>query len=287
MRARNIKPDFFTSDQVLACEPLARILFIGLWGMADRRGRLEDRPTKIKIKLLPCDNCDADALLEQLQEHSLILRYEANGRRYIQVVNFEKHQNPHHKEPESTLPAPDSNAMLAPSMTQKPRASPRQSSDLPKANPVDSLIPDSLIPESSLNSDDAHAREAKEIKQGRKASNRNRLPYDSLPPEWAQWTYSEMGWNDQATSDVWAYFRDYWQGRTGKGAQKSDWEATWHVWCRKQNIRNSGGNHATTIYHSTQSARPSKSERFKHALVVSTLEELDAAGGPGGGKNPG
>ena len=83
MRARNIKPGFFTNDQVLECEPLARLLFAGLWGMADRKGRLEDRPKKIRIQVLPCDNCDIDALLEQLRQRGLIQRYEANGQPYI------------------------------------------------------------------------------------------------------------------------------------------------------------------------------------------------------------
>ena len=55
---------------------------------------------------------------------------------------------------------------------------------------------------------------------GWKPSDRIRLPYESLPPEWAQWAHTEMGWNDQATNDVWAYFRDYWRGRTGVEARK-------------------------------------------------------------------
>lgn len=236
MRARNIKPGFFKNEQLPDCDPLARLLFIGLWCMADRRGRMEDRPKKIKIEILPCDNCDVETLLDQLQRCGFIYRYEVNGWRYIQVVNFEKHQHPHHKEPDSALPAPDADVMLAPCMEAKPRAGPVHASEPPAPTPSDSLIADSLIPESSPEGDDARVCERKASKRSANPSNRYRLPYDSLPSEWAQWASSEMGWSSQAIHDVWAYFHDYWQGRTGKSGEKSDWEATWRVWCRKQHF---------------------------------------------------
>ena len=85
MRARNLKPDFFTDEALVECDPLARLLFQGLWCLADAEGRLKDKPKQIKIKVLPCDDCDPDALLEQLSSHDLIIRYEVEGERYIQV----------------------------------------------------------------------------------------------------------------------------------------------------------------------------------------------------------
>lgn len=106
-RARNIKPGFFTNDVLAECEPLARLLFAGLWLHCDREGRMEDRPKKIKAEILPYDTCDADALLNQLQAHGFILRYQAGDRRYIQVINFGKHQNPHIKEGASEIPSPN------------------------------------------------------------------------------------------------------------------------------------------------------------------------------------
>jgi hypothetical protein len=104
MRARNIKPGFFTNDALLQCHPLARLLFAALWGIADREGRLEDRPKLIKVKALPGDDCDIVDLLDELADVKLIERYSVDGENYIQVVNFLKHQNPHHREPESKLP---------------------------------------------------------------------------------------------------------------------------------------------------------------------------------------
>lgn len=105
-RARNIKPGFFTNDVLAECEPLARLLFAGLWLHCDREGRMEDRPKKIKAEILPYDSCDADQLLNQLQANGFIIRYQSGDRRYIQVVNFGKHQNPHIKEGASEIPAP-------------------------------------------------------------------------------------------------------------------------------------------------------------------------------------
>ena len=105
-RSRNIKPGFFLNDELAECEPLARILFAGLWCIADREGRLEDRPKRIKAEVLPYDNCDADQLLNQLVKHEFILRYEVDGSQYIQIINFKKHQNPHVKEAESIIPPP-------------------------------------------------------------------------------------------------------------------------------------------------------------------------------------
>jgi len=46
-RSRNIKPGFFRNEMLAECSPLARLLFAGLWCLADRFGRLEDRPKRI------------------------------------------------------------------------------------------------------------------------------------------------------------------------------------------------------------------------------------------------
>ncbi|AFQ46281.1 DnaD domain-containing protein [Desulfosporosinus meridiei] len=102
-RARNIKPSFFANDQLGELPPLARLLFIGLWGLADRKGKLEDRPKRIKAEVLPYDDCNVDELLNLL-DPEFIVRYTVDGISCIQIVNFSKHQKPHPKEGESDLP---------------------------------------------------------------------------------------------------------------------------------------------------------------------------------------
>ncbi len=108
-RSRNIKPGFFTNDELAECLPLARILFAGLWTIADKEGRLDDRPKKIKAMVLPFDDADCDVLLQQLHNHKFINRYQVNGDSYIQVTNWKKHQNPHCKEAASEIPEPVEN----------------------------------------------------------------------------------------------------------------------------------------------------------------------------------
>lgn len=103
-RARNIKPGFFTNDQLVELPFEVRLLFIGLWTLADKAGRLNDRPKKIKMELFPADNVDCDRALSMLAEHGFLCRYEVTGNRYIQIINWDKHQNPHIKEADSVIP---------------------------------------------------------------------------------------------------------------------------------------------------------------------------------------
>lgn len=137
MRSRNIKPGFFANDKLAEVPPLGRLLFAGLWCLADREGRLLDRPSRIRGELLRYDtDADADALLDSLNDRGFILRYEAAGTRYIQVTAFRKHQNPHCHEKGSKIPAPcQHGAGMGPV------------SEMKDGGPADSgfLNPDSLI----------------------------------------------------------------------------------------------------------------------------------------------
>ncbi len=105
-RIRTIKPSFFTDDHLADLPLAARLLFIGLWCVSDREGRVEDRPKKLKAELLPFDKANVEALLGQLADAGFIVRYVYENDPYIQVVNFTKHQIPHIKERASTIPAP-------------------------------------------------------------------------------------------------------------------------------------------------------------------------------------
>lgn len=107
-RSRNIKPGFFRNELLAELDFGTRLLFIGLWTLADKAGRLEDRPKKIKIELFPADNVNVSCMIHALAKHEFITRYAVKGVRYIQINNFLKHQNPHHKEVDSELPGVES-----------------------------------------------------------------------------------------------------------------------------------------------------------------------------------
>lgn len=107
-RARNIKPGFFKNEILGTADPLYSILFEGLWVLADREGRLEDRPLRIKAEIFPYrEGLDMDGMLSWLQSNEFILRYQVDGKRFIQVLNFIKHQNPHKNETASEIPGPE------------------------------------------------------------------------------------------------------------------------------------------------------------------------------------
>ena len=103
-RTRNIKPGFFTNEELAEIAPLGRLLFAGLWTIADREGRIEDRPKRIKVAILPYDDCDVDALLEELHNRGFITRYKVNGGSYLEITNFAKHQHIVGTEAKSDIP---------------------------------------------------------------------------------------------------------------------------------------------------------------------------------------
>lgn len=136
-RARNIKPGFFRNADLVELPVEARLLFIGLWTIADREGRLKDRPKQIKMEIFPADNYDCNDLIQQIADTGMLVRYEHGGNRYLQITNFTKHQNPHRDEQASTIPAqgtPDA-------------AQAKEPAEVP--------IPDQITPEKPANAEDA------------------------------------------------------------------------------------------------------------------------------------
>ncbi len=136
-RARNIKPGFFQNENLVEHPFEVRLLFIGLWTLADKKGRLEDRPKKIKMGVFPADDVNVEKGLALLCADKFIDRYEVNGVKYIQITNWEKHQAPHHTEKDSVIPPLNNGEETV--TTQKQDG----------GNPPDSLIhrfSDSLIP---------------------------------------------------------------------------------------------------------------------------------------------
>lgn len=107
MRIRSIKPDFFKDEDLAELAPLVRLLFQGLWCMADREGRLEDRPRRIKAEVLPYDECDIETLLGSLTVAGFISRYSKGSTKCIQIKSFLRHQIPSRDEAQSELPSPE------------------------------------------------------------------------------------------------------------------------------------------------------------------------------------
>ena len=214
-RARNIKPSIMDNEDLAEIEPLSRLLFIYLWMLADREGRLEDRPKRIAAQALAYDrNADVEKMLDALQSSGFIDRYEANSVACIQIKAFSKHQNPHVREAASALPSIEQGTA---------KAQPRHDLGIVEASPrsPDSgfRIPDSpsLIPDCS-----AMDKPAKE-----RTARGSRLP-ENFEPDFQFATESKI----QNPPEEFAKFRDYWNSQPGQKGVKLDWLATWRNWCR-------------------------------------------------------
>lgn len=109
-RIRYLKPDFFKDEDLATLPYEVRLFFAGLWNFADKAGRLEDRPLRLKAEIFPYDKVDIEKCLSLLNKPKngskkpFIQRYEVDGEKYIQIVNWDKHQRPHHTEQESKFP---------------------------------------------------------------------------------------------------------------------------------------------------------------------------------------
>lgn len=148
-RTRFLKPSFFTNDNLAEISPLGRILFAGLWCHADREGRLIDRPKKMKVEILPYDECEVDNLLNDLQDREFIFRYSVGEENYIQITKFSVHQKPHYKESASSIPPPpgitDSYRCDPVSPKQRARIYERDNHKCVKCNSTENLTIDHIV----------------------------------------------------------------------------------------------------------------------------------------------
>lgn len=103
-RTRLIKPALFANEILGQMDGDTVLLFTGLWCIADKEGRIEDRPLRIKAQLFPYRDFDVAERLAELHSAGFIIRYESDGVMCIQVNNWQKHQRPHMKENPSELP---------------------------------------------------------------------------------------------------------------------------------------------------------------------------------------
>lgn len=140
-RARSLKPSFFKNELLGVADPFLMLLFEGLWGLADREGRLEDRPLRIKVEIFPYrDGLDVNGYLTELQRMGFIQRYKIGELDLIQVVNFKKHQSPHHTEKPSELPGPPLGSLIPCGFQEITVKPPEQDAGKTVALPPDSLV---------------------------------------------------------------------------------------------------------------------------------------------------
>ena len=108
-RTRYLKQDFFQDEDLCELSPFHRLCYAGLWTEADKAGRLEDRPKRLKARIFPYDAVDMEDLLTGLARGGFIVRYIADGKTYIAIKDhaWQKHQRPRNDEPDSVIPPAD------------------------------------------------------------------------------------------------------------------------------------------------------------------------------------
>ena len=235
-RTRSIKPSFFKNEYLAECEPMARLLFVGLWTLADSQGRMEFRPLRIKAELFPYDNCDILGLLKQLADRGFVRAYESGDVKVLEIPTFGEHQRCHPDERDEGLPPPDESAetIVFPEKNAKPGNPTLEPGNPPASCAFNPLI---LLPSSSA---------APSTPQRRRCSK----PADPL-----RWS-AESGWEGITDADRAEWSQAYpaadlpvelakanqWLKANPKKARKSNWRR-WltTVWLSK--CQDKGGTH--------------------------------------------
>lgn len=102
-RIRTIKPDFFRHEKLQDLEianpgMYPMMVFEGLWGHCDSKGRFEWKPRTLKLDILPFLPFDMAETLAILENAGMLHRYSVDGKEYGLIDTFEKHQRLSGKE---------------------------------------------------------------------------------------------------------------------------------------------------------------------------------------------
>jgi hypothetical protein len=98
MRIRSIRPEFWTSDDIAALCWEHRLIYIGLWSYVDDNGVGRDVAKLIAADLFPLEDDPAGVLktihgaLSEYSKRQMITRYTVDGKPYLHIASWEKHQ---------------------------------------------------------------------------------------------------------------------------------------------------------------------------------------------------
>jgi hypothetical protein len=92
-RIRTIKPEFWSDEKLAECDPVTRLVFLGLIGMADDCGRLLDNAKVIDAFVFPSTSDTCREAVANLSRMCRIRRgTTASGQKVIQIANWTRHQ---------------------------------------------------------------------------------------------------------------------------------------------------------------------------------------------------
>lgn len=229
-RIRSIKPETWTDPQFVLCSPLARLLWIGSWNLADDQGVLKDEPVRLRLAILPGDVVDAEALVEELVTARLLLRKRTvEGDSVLVIRTFREHQKIDQRRDGKWGDADDlvdcgtlDEQLTANGNGSRPSA-PMRASPRPSAPDRDHTIKEGIKDQGSL----SVAAAPKEPRP--KKATRVPDPFD-VTEEMIAWVNREtpgVNWKFESQK-----FLDHFRAKSGKDATKQNWLATWRNWMR-------------------------------------------------------
>ena len=112
-RIRSIKPEFWTSEQVVECSPIARLLFVGMWTFSDDGGRHPASVKRLKMEVFPGDDfseAQMNGWLQELHTNELLLTYVVGEKEFWQITGW---HNQKIDKPTIRFPAPDQGEVIS------------------------------------------------------------------------------------------------------------------------------------------------------------------------------
>jgi len=106
---RMIHASIWQDEDIAGLTDRQQLLFIGLFSNADDQGRIKGHPMLIKSLVFPYRDVSSEDMLKDLEaitKAAAVLRYEIDGKSYIQLTRWWEYQQLQWAKP-STLPAPE------------------------------------------------------------------------------------------------------------------------------------------------------------------------------------
>lgn len=242
MRIRTIKPEFWRSDDIAALSIEDRLLFIGLWSYVEDNGVGRDEPQLIQCDLYPLDTFTEASVrthggLMRLSQQGLITRFEGpDGRRYLQINSWDKHQKinrpskprfPQYNAENCTL----TEGSVSPHCTLTEGSLPEQGTGNREQR---TEKPTLLAPSRETESAElvTVAADAAPATANTSKARGTRLP-DGWQPDQALADWTRANAPAAANALEVERFRDYWAAQPGTKGRKADWAATWRNWARR------------------------------------------------------
>jgi hypothetical protein len=210
-RSRTLKPEFWTDEVIVELSFPARLFYQGCWNFAIcDHGHLDDSPKSLKLKILPADDLDPVALVDELIKHGRLVRKQtSDGRTYLHIPTLAKHTKMDTRwNTRCPYCADESSAALG--------------SALPGSEELAETRASSGEPTETLPS------KGREGSSAPRASPKRKIPDDfAVTDAMRAWARTNAPLAGSAET---AQFIDW---HSSRGNTMSDWVAAWRTWMRR------------------------------------------------------